>query len=103
MWKLKVGAETVGGEGGGQWLKSVNNRLGRQVWEFHPETGTPEELQQIEDARKAFWNHRFERRHSSDLLMRIQFAKENPCANNLPQLKVKDQEEVTEEAVTTTL
>ncbi|KAM1298933.1 hypothetical protein ACFX2F_025682 [Malus domestica] len=72
MWKLKVGAETVGGEGGGQWLKSVNNRLGRQVWEFHPETGTPEELQQIEDARKAFWNHRFERRHSSDLLMRIQ-------------------------------
>ncbi|KAM0959492.1 hypothetical protein ACFX13_025279 [Malus domestica] len=60
----------------------------RLVWEFHPETGTPEELQQIEDARKAFWNHRFERRQSSDLLMRIQFAKENPCATNLPQLKV---------------
>ncbi|TQE12505.1 hypothetical protein C1H46_001896 [Malus baccata] len=35
--------------------------------------------------------------------MRIQFAKESPCATNLPQLKVKDQEEVTEEAVTTTL
>ncbi|KAM1010822.1 hypothetical protein ACFX13_046998 [Malus domestica] len=103
MWKLKVGAETVGGEGGGQWLKSVNNHLGRQVWEFHPEIGTPEELQQIEDARKAFWKNRFERRHSSDLLMRIQFAKENPCATNLPQLKVKDQEEVKEEAVATTL
>ncbi|KAM0956639.1 hypothetical protein ACFX11_025249 [Malus domestica] len=103
MWKLKVGAETVGGEGGGQRLKSVNNHLVRQVWEFHPETGTPGELQQIEDARKAFWNHRFERRHSSDLLMRIQFAKESPCATKLPQLKVKDQEEVTEEAVTTTL
>ncbi|RXH67287.1 hypothetical protein DVH24_027407, partial [Malus domestica] len=96
-------AETVGGEGGGQRLKSVNSHLVRQVWEFHPETGTPGELQQIEDARKAFWNHRFERRHSSDLLMRIQFAKESPCATNLPQLKVKDQEEVTEEAVTTTL
>ncbi|KAM1412494.1 hypothetical protein TB1_024248 [Malus domestica] len=103
MWKLKAGAETVGGEGGGQRLKSVNNHLVRQVWEFHPETGTPGELQQIEDARKAFWNHRFERRHSSDLHMRIQFAKESPCATNLPQLKVKDQEEVTEEAVTTTL
>ncbi|KAM2859927.1 hypothetical protein COP2_025287 [Malus domestica] len=103
MWKLKVGAETVGGEGGGQRLKSANNHLGRQVWEFHPETGTPGELQQIEDAGKAFWNHRFERRHSSDLLMRIQFSKENPCATNLPQLKVKDQEEVMEEAVTTTL
>ncbi|CAN6707541.1 unnamed protein product [Malus baccata var. baccata] len=101
--KKKRWAETVGGEGGGQRLKSVNNHLVRQVWEFHPETGTPGELQQIEDARKAFWNHRFERRHSSDLLMRIQFAKESPCATNLPQLKVKDQEEVTEEAVTTTL
>ncbi|XP_050146235.1 cycloartenol synthase-like isoform X2 [Malus sylvestris] len=31
------------------------------------------------------------------------FAKENPFATNLPQLKVKNQEEVTEEAVTTTL
>ncbi|KAM1513985.1 hypothetical protein FF1_025506 [Malus domestica] len=93
MWKLKVGAETVGGEGGGQWLKSVNNHLGRQVWEFHPETGTPEELHQIEDARKAFWNQ------FSIVGTRISFvvlgicAKENPCATNLPQLKVKDQEE----------
>ncbi|TQD85286.1 hypothetical protein C1H46_029205 [Malus baccata] len=84
MWKLKVGAETVGGEGGGQWLKSVNNRLGRQVWEFHPETGTPEELQQIEDTRKAFWNHRFERRHSSDLLMRIQVLGAYEWSGNNP-------------------
>ncbi|BBG98689.1 hypothetical protein Prudu_008164 [Prunus dulcis] len=102
MWKLKIGAETVG-EGGYQWLKSVNNHLGRQVWEFNPELGSPEELQRIEDARKAFWNNRFERQHSSDLLMRIQFEKENPCVTNLPQLKVKDEEEVTEEVVKTTL
>lgn len=102
MWKLKIGAETVG-EGGYQWLKSVNNHLGRQVWEFNPELGSPEELQRIEDARKAFWDNRFERRHSSDLLMRIQFEKENPCVTNLPQLKVKDEEEVTEEVVKTTL
>lgn len=71
MWKLKIGADTVR-EGGDQWLKSVNNHLGRQVWEYHPELGTPEELQQIEDARKAFWDNRFETKHSSDLLMRIQ-------------------------------
>ncbi|KAH0982203.1 hypothetical protein GBA52_009380 [Prunus armeniaca] len=102
MWKLKIGAETVG-EGGYQWLKSVNNHLGRQVWEFNPELGSPEELQRIEDARKAFWDNRFERRHSSDLLMRIQFEKENPCVTNLPQLKVKDEEEVTEEVVKMTL
>lgn len=33
----------------------------------------------------------------------MQFAKENPLAANPPQVKVKDKEEVTEEAVTTTL
>ncbi|KAM1382728.1 hypothetical protein ACFX2F_035160 [Malus domestica] len=37
------------------------------------------------------------------LISEMQFAKENPFATNLPQLKVKNQEEVTEEAVTTTL
>ncbi|KAF3960242.1 hypothetical protein CMV_015031 [Castanea mollissima] len=42
------------------------------------ELGTPEELQQIEDARRGFSDRRFEKRHSSDVLMRIQFAKENP-------------------------
>ncbi|XP_050384315.1 cycloartenol synthase isoform X2 [Argentina anserina] len=103
MWKLKIGSDTVREGGDHQWLRSVNNHLGRQVWEYHPELGTPEELQQIEDARKAFWDNRFETKHSSDLLMRIQFAKENPCVTNLPQLKVKDAEEVTEEVVTTTL
>lgn len=75
MWKLKIGAETIGEEsenGSGKWLRSLNNHLGRQVWEFHPELGTPEELQQIQDARDAFSQHRFHKRHSSDLLMRIQ-------------------------------
>ncbi|KAL6134824.1 hypothetical protein ACLB2K_067052 [Fragaria x ananassa] len=103
MWKLKIGSDTVREGGDQQWLRTVNNHLGRQVWEYHPELGTPEELQQIEDARKALWDNRFETKHSSDLLMRIQFAKENPCVTNLPQLKVKDAEEVTEEVVTTTL
>lgn len=86
MWKLKIGAETVG-EGGYQWLKSVNNHLGRQVWEFNPELGSPEELQRIEDARKAFWNNRFERRHSSDLLMRIQVTNTN-FLQSLPFLEL---------------
>ncbi|PRQ51839.1 putative cycloartenol synthase [Rosa chinensis] len=103
MWKLKIGAETVREGGDHQCLRSVNNHLGRQVWEYHPELGTPEELQQIEDARKGFWDNRFETKHSSDLLMRIQFAKENPCVTNLPQLKVRDAEEVTDEVVATTL
>lgn len=33
----------------------------------------------------------------------MQFAKENPCVANPPQVKVKDTDEVTEESVTTTL
>nr|Q8W3Z4.1 RecName: Full=Cycloartenol synthase [Betula platyphylla]BAB83085.1 cycloartenol synthase [Betula platyphylla] len=108
MWKLKIGAETARGDGGGgggseTWLRSLNNHLGRQIWEFHPELGTQEELQQIDDARRRFWERRFERRHSSDLLMRIQFAKENPSSANIPQVKIKDTEEVREEAVGMTL
>ncbi|GLT53537.1 hypothetical protein SLA2020_268020 [Shorea laevis] len=108
MWKLKIGAETARGDGGGgggseTWLRSLNNHLGRQMWEFHPELGTQEELQQIDDARRSFWERRFERRHSSDLLMRIQFAKENPSSANIPQVKIKDTEEVREEAVGMTL
>jgi cycloartenol synthase len=78
MWKLKIGAETVRGDNGDDnggnesWVKTLNNHLGRQVWEFHPEMGTPEELQQIHDARNGFADRRFDNRHSSDILMRIQ-------------------------------
>ncbi|XP_065624628.1 cycloartenol synthase-like [Quercus suber] len=83
MWKLKTGAEIVreernnddesgGSTGSETWLRTLNGHLGRQVWEFHPELGTPEELQQIKGARRGFYDRRFEKRHSSDLLMRIQ-------------------------------
>ncbi|KAB1213041.1 Cycloartenol synthase [Morella rubra] len=106
MWKLKIGTETLGGDGGGgseRWLRSLNNHLGRQVWEFHPELGTPEELQQIDNARRAFSESRFEKRHSSDLLMRNQFAMENPSFETLPQGEVEETEKVREELVTTTI
>ncbi|KAM4113421.1 hypothetical protein ACJW30_05G219000 [Castanea mollissima] len=105
MWKLKNGAETVGEErnnddesggstGSETWLRALNGHLGRQVWDL----GTPEELQQIEDARRGFSDRRFEKRHSSDLLMRIQFAKENPSFSTVPQIQVQDTEELTMEA-----
>ncbi|KAI3963265.1 hypothetical protein MKW92_025056, partial [Papaver armeniacum] len=99
MWRLKIA------EGGNQWLRTTNNHIGRQIWEFDPNLGTPEELQEIENARESFRNHRFEKKHSSDLLMRIQFAKENQSSRGeiLEQVKVKDTEDVTVEAVTTTL
>lgn len=66
MWKLRVA------EGGSPWLRTVNNHVGRQVWEFDPKLGSPEVLAEIERARESFSESRFEKKHSSDLLMRIQ-------------------------------
>ncbi|XP_010244585.1 PREDICTED: cycloartenol synthase 2 isoform X1 [Nelumbo nucifera] len=97
MWRLKIA------EGGNSWLRTTNNHVGRQVWEFDPKLGTPEEIMEVEKAREGFQKRRFEKKHSSDLLMRIQFAKENPQSTILPQVKVKDSEDVTDEAVKITL
>lgn len=97
MWKLKIA------EGGSPWLRTTNNHVGRQFWEFDPNLGTPEEIREVEDARDDFRRHRFEKKHSADLLMRIQFARENPCNVVLPQVKVKDENDLTEEIVVNTL
>ncbi|KAM5553516.1 cycloartenol synthase [Rosa sericea] len=99
MWRLKVS------EGGSPWLTSVNNHIGRQFWEFDPNLETPEERAQVEKARLEFRNNRFRCKHSSDLLMRLQFAKEKESDRmELPtQKKIKSEEEINEEVVTTTL
>ncbi|XP_057979064.1 cycloartenol synthase 2 [Malania oleifera] len=97
MWKLKTA------EGDNPWLRTTNNHVGRQVWEFDPKLGSPEELAQVEKARETFANNRFRQKHSSDLLMRIQFGKEIADGEVLPQVKVKDTEDVTVEAVANTL
>ncbi|KAL3585593.1 hypothetical protein D5086_012460 [Populus alba] len=97
MWKLKLS------EGNDPWLKSVNNHVGRQFWEFDPHLGTPEERAQVENYRNEFTKNRFLTKHSSDLLMRFQFARENPCEMKLPVAKVRSEEEMTKEVVDTTL
>ncbi|PIA37711.1 hypothetical protein AQUCO_03000334v1 [Aquilegia coerulea] len=98
MWKLKIG------HGENPWLQTVNNHVGRQVWEFDPNLGTPEQLIEIEKARQGFTYNRFKQKHSSDLLMRLQMTKEHPCVTDLPdQVKVNKTEEITNEAVTSTL
>ncbi|KAK4432731.1 Cycloartenol synthase [Sesamum alatum] len=97
MWRLRMS------EGDDPWLKTSNNHTGRQFWEFDPTAGTAEERALVEKARSDFKTSRYETKHSSDLLMRIQFAKENPCEVELPQVKVESEEEITEETVAITL
>lgn len=66
MWRLKVA------EGGSPWMRTTNNHVGRQMWEFDPDSGSQEERDEVERAREAFRADRFQMKHSSDLLMRLQ-------------------------------
>ncbi|KAL6335625.1 hypothetical protein AAG906_030763 [Vitis piasezkii] len=63
MWRLKIA------DGGNDpHIFSTNNFVGRQVWEFDPDYGTPEEPAEVEAARENFWKNRFRVKPSSDLL-----------------------------------
>lgn len=67
MWKLKIA------EGNDPYLVTTNNFVGRQFWEFDPDAGTPEERQEVEDARRNFLDRKKKGfRTSCDLLMRLQ-------------------------------
>ncbi|CAN1748571.1 Cycloartenol synthase [Linum perenne] len=75
MWRLKLSE-------GGPFLKSCNNHVGRQFWEFDSDLGTHEERAQIDEARLRYTQNRFQAKQSSDLLMRLQFARENPTTRD---------------------
>ena len=67
MWKLKRA------DGGNDpYIFSTNNFVGRQIWEFHPTGGTPEEWEEVEAARLNFFNSCHQVKPSSDLLWRMQ-------------------------------
>ncbi|KAJ4753485.1 Terpene cyclase/mutase family member [Rhynchospora pubera] len=93
MWRLKVA------EGNNPWLRTTNNHVGRQVWEFDPDFVSQEERDEVERGREAFRANRFQMKHSSDLLMRHQFARLNPLELDLPVIKLGENEQVTEEKI----
>lgn len=67
MWRLKIA------DGGNDpYIFSTNNFVGRQIWEYDPEAGTPEERAQVEAARQDFYNNRFKFKPCGDLLWRFQ-------------------------------
>ncbi|KAK9265560.1 hypothetical protein L1049_021566 [Liquidambar formosana] len=53
MWKLK----TVEGYGR-PCLTTVNNHIGRQHWEFDPDSGTPEEQANVKRVREEYFKKR---------------------------------------------
>ncbi|CAL1375263.1 unnamed protein product [Linum trigynum] len=96
MWKLKIAED-------GDFLTTTNGHIGRQHWEFDPNAGTAEERKAVERVREEFKLNRFRVKQSADLLMRMQLTKENPTGMIPSAVKLKVSEEITEEAVKTTL
>uniref|UniRef100_F6GYI9 Beta-amyrin synthase n=1 Tax=Vitis vinifera TaxID=29760 RepID=F6GYI9_VITVI len=80
MWRLKVA------DGGNDpYIYSTNNFVGRQIWEFDPDYGTPEERNEVEAARENFWKNRYQVKPSSDLLWRMQASDGHwPAENSGP-------------------
>ncbi|CAM8990204.1 unnamed protein product [Rhodiola kirilowii] len=102
MWKLRI-AES----GSDPYIYSTNNFVGRQIWEFDPQAGTPEERAQVETIRANFYKNRFHVKPSSDLLWRMQFLGEKGFKQSIPQVKIEEGGEevvvVTYETATTAL
>ncbi|CBI30899.3 unnamed protein product, partial [Vitis vinifera] len=78
MWKLKIAG------GHGPWLYSLNNFVGRQIWEFDREAGTPEEREEVRKVQENFTKNRFRYKPNGDLLMRMQLIKENQIDLSIP-------------------
>eukprot|EP00897_Mesotaenium_endlicherianum_P006216 jgi/Mesen1/5622/ME000282S04782 len=82
MWSLKVAT------GGNPWLVTLSDHPGRQIWEYDSNAGSPQDRAVIEELRAKFRANRFTQKHSSDELMRLQYARENPLPKLPSQIKL---------------
>ncbi|XP_024031848.1 beta-amyrin synthase-like [Morus notabilis] len=95
MWKLKIA------DGGNDpFIYSTNNFVGRQIWEFDPDAGTPEERAAVEEARRNFFNNHRQVKPCRDLLWRMQFLREKEFKQRIPPVKIEDGEIITYEKTT---
>jgi len=53
-------------------LRSLNEHIGRQTWEWDPDAGTQEDRDKAEQLRAAFVASKDTQKHSSDELLRLQ-------------------------------
>ncbi|XP_019058308.1 PREDICTED: seco-amyrin synthase-like [Tarenaya hassleriana] len=90
MWKLRT---PKGGDD--PYLYSTNGFVGRQIWEFDHDAAAPEELAQVDEARRNFSVNRSLVKPSSDLLWRFQFLREKNFKQTIPRVKVEDGEKIT--------
>ncbi|KAL5574126.1 hypothetical protein UlMin_023723 [Ulmus minor] len=98
MWRLKIA------EGGNNpYIYSTNNFVGRQIWEFDPDAGTPQERAEVEEARRHFYQNRFQVKPSGDLLCRFQLLRENKFKQRIPAVKIEEGEEITFEKATSAM
>ncbi|XP_065878399.1 beta-amyrin synthase-like [Euphorbia lathyris] len=99
MWKLEV---ATGNED--PLLFSTNNFLGRQVWDFHPNLGTADQLQQIQTARDNYTRNRFQVKASSDVFKNLQLIKENQIdLFSIAAVRLEENEEITDNKLETAL
>ncbi|CAN1814913.1 Beta-amyrin synthase [Linum perenne] len=89
MWRLRI---AEGGENQ-EFLFSTNGFVGRQTWEFDPETGTPEELADVEEVRRQFYVNRFQVKPSSDLLWSMQILNDKNFKQTIPRVRIEEDEE----------
>ncbi|CAD5333218.1 unnamed protein product [Arabidopsis thaliana] len=99
MWRLRIGAKA----GDDPHLCTTNNFLGRQIWEFDADAGSPAELSEVDQARQNFSNNRSQYKACADLLWRMQFLREKNFEQKIPRVRIEDAKKITFEDAKNTL